>query len=191
MMGLGLDLTVAFDVLIAVLLSATIAYAVVLNRKLTALRNAKADLERLLRSLSDSTGKAESGIEAMRTHASESGEILQRRIGEARALSDDLAFLLEKGTPLADRLSDHQGPRVAGKQGQAPTGTTARATRGPARKTAEKPAEKPPVKPVAGVARAPDQEMPFPMTAVAAVRRAAQNGGDDQSALLNVLRALR
>jgi hypothetical protein len=194
-MGLGLDFTVAFDALIVVLLLTTIAYAVVLNRKLTALRNAKADMERLLRSLSVSTGQAESGIEALRTHASESGEILQRRIGEARALVNELAFLLEKGAPLADRLSDRLAPRAAVNHGQAPTGTAARRAKGPARKTAGKstgkPAPGPAVKPPAGVARAVDQEMPFPMTAVAAVKRAAQNSGNDQSELLDVLRALR
>jgi hypothetical protein len=177
-MDLGLNFTVAFDALIAVLLLATIAYAVVLNRKLTALRNAKADMERLLRSLSDSTGKAESGIVALRTHASETGEILQRRIGEARALADDLTFLVEKGAPLADRLADRLGdrlgPRGTGRQDQAPVGTTAQRAKGPAPKTAAKsavrPAARPDAKPAAGLDRAPGQEIPFPMTAVAAVK---------------------
>ena len=61
-----MTLSILLDALVAGLLVATIAYAMVLTRRLGALRNDKAQLEALVRSLDESSRRAESGIAALK-----------------------------------------------------------------------------------------------------------------------------
>ena len=100
----GLSLPVLADALIAVLLVATIVYAVVLNRKLSALRNTKAEMEALVARFAESTAQAESGIRTLKANASESGSSLDSTTNRANGLAGDLAFLIERGSDLANRL---------------------------------------------------------------------------------------
>jgi hypothetical protein len=105
-MSAAFSVPVMLDVIIAVLLVATIVYAVVLNRKLAALRNAKAELEMLAARFAESTAKAESGIQSLKAHASVSGASLDHMTTRAAGLAGDLSFLVEKGTSLANRLEE-------------------------------------------------------------------------------------
>ncbi|MFQ5774585.1 MAG: DUF6468 domain-containing protein [Kiloniellaceae bacterium] len=93
-----------FDAVIAILLVATIVYAVVLNRKLSALRDTKADMEALIARLVESTERAQGGLDALKEHAQQAGGRLQRTADSARALADELAYLVEVGGSLASRL---------------------------------------------------------------------------------------
>jgi hypothetical protein len=104
-----MDASLILDATIAVLLVATIAYAVVLNRKLGALRDAKGEMEGLVARFAESTDKAGSGIESLREEAKRSGETLQGKLDAARGLADDLGFLIEKGSGLAERLDGALG----------------------------------------------------------------------------------
>jgi hypothetical protein len=108
-MSPAMDTSLILDAAIAVLLVATIAYAVVLNRKLGALRDAKTEMEGLLARFVESTDKAGSGIESLKAEAKRSGERLQAKLDAARGLADDLGFLIEKGSGLADRLDGALG----------------------------------------------------------------------------------
>ncbi len=104
-----MDISLVLDAIVAVLLITTIGYAVVLNRRLGALRNAKSDIEALVGQFSDSTDKAGSGIESLKDETRRSGEALQSKLDAARGLADDLSFLLERGSSLADRLDGAVG----------------------------------------------------------------------------------
>ena len=112
-----MDFRLIFDALIATLLVATIAYAAVLNRKLGALRDAKSEMEALLVSFTDSAERAGSGVESLKREAGRSGKALQGRLDAARGLVDDLGFLIERGTKLAERLDSGAG---AGRAKPAP-----------------------------------------------------------------------
>jgi len=90
------------DILLAVLLAATIAYAVVLNRKLGNLRRHKEELERLASVFAESTMRAEESIGKLKGAAGE----LQGRIDKAEGLGEDLTFLIERGGSAADRLEE-------------------------------------------------------------------------------------
>jgi hypothetical protein len=103
-MSSGVSMAFAVDVLVAILLVATIVYAVVLNRKLTALRRAKAEMDATVVRFAESTGKATSGIAALKAHAQESGAALESTLTRAHSLADDLTFLIERGSNLANRL---------------------------------------------------------------------------------------
>ena len=136
-----MDISLILDAIVAVLLITTIGYAVVLNRRLGTLRNAKSEIEALIAQFAESTDKAGSGIESLKDETRRSGEALQGKLDAARGLVDDLAFLLERGSSLADRLDGAvgaarakiatggaskraQGARHPGRQGSvAPVGT--------------------------------------------------------------------
>ena len=93
-----------FDVAIALLLIATIGYAVILNRKLSELRGAKQEMEQLLGGFTSATERAEASLSALREAAGETGEMLQDGIIKGNAVADDLVFLIERAGPIADRL---------------------------------------------------------------------------------------
>jgi hypothetical protein len=95
-----MPLSLILDILLAVLLVITIGYAVVLNRRLGALRSNKAELQELSRGFVETTKRAESGIGELRSMT----EILQERIERAESLREDLIFLTERGNAAADRL---------------------------------------------------------------------------------------
>jgi hypothetical protein len=99
-----MDFSLIIDALIAVLLVATIAYAAVLNRKLSVLRDGKSEMAALIASFSESAERAGSGVETLKQAAGRSGEVLQNQVDTARGLVDDLGYLIEKGTRLAERL---------------------------------------------------------------------------------------
>ncbi len=99
-----MEFSLIFDALIAVLLVATIGYSAVLNRKLGILRDGKSEMEALIASFSESTERAGSGVELLKQEAGRSGESLQKKVEAARGLVDDLGFLIERGTKLAERL---------------------------------------------------------------------------------------
>ncbi len=104
-----MDLSLILDAIVAVLLITTIGYAVVLNRRLGALRDAKSEIEALVVRFAESTDQAGSGIGSLKDEARRSGEALQGKLDAARGLADDLTFLLERGSSLADRLDSAVG----------------------------------------------------------------------------------
>lgn len=97
-------IALALNGVIAVLLVATVAYCVALSRRLHDLRGSHGEFATLIETFSAATVRAESGLAELRKASKESGAVLDERIKAARALSDDLAFLVERGAPLADRL---------------------------------------------------------------------------------------
>ncbi|HIC80386.1 MAG TPA: hypothetical protein EYH07_02320 [Kiloniellaceae bacterium] len=98
------DYGLVFDVAICVLLVTTIGYAMVLNRKLTELRRARGDMEKLVGEFSAATGRAEGGLQALKERSVEAGDGLARRVDDACRLADEMAFLVKKGNEIADRL---------------------------------------------------------------------------------------
>ncbi|MEM7169543.1 MAG: DUF6468 domain-containing protein [Pseudomonadota bacterium] len=92
------------DGIIILFLAVTIVYAVILNRKLATLRNAKEEMEALFKTFTDSTNKAGEGLGTLRDTADGAGQQLQEAIHSANRLADDLAYLAKKGEIIADRL---------------------------------------------------------------------------------------
>lgn len=94
----------ALDVVLIVLLAATLFHAVRLERALGVLKRDRATLESLVAGFNASTRQAERGIERLRATADGAGQQVARQAEAAMALKDDLAFLTERGERLADRL---------------------------------------------------------------------------------------
>jgi cell division septum initiation protein DivIVA len=112
------------DVIVAALLVFTIAYAVVLNKRLAALRKDREALEKLASDFAAATARAENGIKRLKDTSAEASAAVKKNLGDARELRDDLAYLVERGETAADRLEasvraarDLPGPRP-GKSGK-------------------------------------------------------------------------
>ena len=110
------ELALILDVLVAGLLVAVIVYAVRLNRSLTILQKSKQELEQLLAGFSDSTEKAERAVQEVKAATSQNKDTLGGLLSEAEHLKEDLAFLIDRGNSIADRLD--QG--ISAQRGPAP-----------------------------------------------------------------------
>jgi hypothetical protein len=92
------------DGLLAALLVATIIYAVMLDRRLRTFRQARDEMQALLANFTAATVQAQSGIAALRDNGQNTSAELKGQLERGKALRDDLAFLLDRGAILADRL---------------------------------------------------------------------------------------
>ncbi|HLF59195.1 MAG TPA: DUF6468 domain-containing protein [Alphaproteobacteria bacterium] len=100
-----MTLLVVLDIVVAVLLTATIGFCMVLNRRLAALRRNEAELKQVLAKFNQAAEQAETGIARLKEAGSVTAAALRERIGEAKALRDDLAFVTERGDRIASELS--------------------------------------------------------------------------------------
>ena len=101
-----LDWKIILDLLVSVLLVATIGYAVMLNQRLTQLRKNRDDLAKIIVSFNEATVRAESSIPKLRKAADDAGQSLQDRVEKAQSLRDDLAFMIERADTMANRLEN-------------------------------------------------------------------------------------
>jgi cell division septum initiation protein DivIVA len=99
-----MDYKLALDLIIAVLLAATIVYAAILNGKLNQLRKNRDDLAKLVAAFNDATVRAEAGIPKLKRVSEEASSTLVERVEKAQSLRDDLAFMIERADAMANRL---------------------------------------------------------------------------------------
>lgn len=119
-------IALALNGVIVVLLVATIAYCMALSRRLRDLRGSHGEFVELIDTFNAATQRAESGLAELRKAGTESGVALDDRIKAARALSDDLAFLVERGAPLADRLASRPASSRKAEAGGKPVPASSR-----------------------------------------------------------------
>ena len=94
----------ALDLVLVVLLAATLFHALRLERALGVLKRDRAALEALVCAFNASTQMAEQGIERLRKSADGAGRQITLQIDAANGLKNDLMFLSERGERLADRM---------------------------------------------------------------------------------------
>ncbi|HLO76349.1 MAG TPA: DUF6468 domain-containing protein, partial [Magnetospirillum sp.] len=120
-----MDWKILLDLLVSILLIATIGYAVMLNQRLTQLRKNRDDLAKIIISFNEATVRAESSIPKLRKAAEDAGQSLQERVEKAQSLRDDLAFMIERADTMANRLENavrsartevRSGPAQGGKE---------------------------------------------------------------------------
>lgn len=92
------------SIAVIMLLTATLFHAVRLERRLGVLRRDRAALEALVKGFNDATIRAEATTARLRAAAEGAGKALQAQLERGESLKSDLAFLLERGESLADRL---------------------------------------------------------------------------------------
>jgi hypothetical protein len=92
------------ELILIVLLAATLFHAIRLERALGVLKRDRTELEALVAGFNASTRAAEQGIDRLRDAAEGAGRQIARQVEAAVRLRDDLAFLMERGERTADRL---------------------------------------------------------------------------------------
>lgn len=100
-----MTLSIVLDVVVAALLVVAIGAALVLNRRLAALRAARSDMEQFIERFNTAAARAESGVNALKLTSDATGRVLQQTVVRAQALRDEMAFLIERAEPMVDRLS--------------------------------------------------------------------------------------
>jgi hypothetical protein len=127
------------DIVVILLLVPTIVYAVILNRRLTALRRSREELSKVVNSFNEATMRAEAGIPKLKKATTEANHTLKDRVEKAQTLRDDLAFMIERAEELASRLEG--AVRAARNEGAI--------TQGPAPAAAATPSVRPLTEPAA------------------------------------------
>lgn len=130
--------SIIIDVVMVGLLAATIAYAIILNRQIIALRESRGEMAELIQGLNDAMARAETGVRTLKKAASDTGEDLQRTVNKAQTLRDELEFMIEAADELANRLGNvgdrDGGRRDSGRDGGRSTAVApALASRAPAK----------------------------------------------------------
>jgi hypothetical protein len=92
------------DGVLALLLLATLAMAIRLDRGLRVVRRDRAAFEALISSLGAATGSVKSGIQALRSEAERAAEQIERRSIEADKMATDLSFLVEAADRVGAKL---------------------------------------------------------------------------------------
>ena len=92
------------NTLIAVLLVVTIGYCWILNHRIKILQDSRGELARLLKHFDDSTKRASESIVGLQTASKKIGENIQHKIEKSNYLLDDLAYMIDKGEQVANKL---------------------------------------------------------------------------------------
>ena len=98
------DMEWTLEIVLVVLLAATLFQALRLERALGVLKRDRSSLESLVAGFNASTNQAENGIQRLRTAVDGAGRQIETQVTKAESLKEDLAFLTERGDRLADRL---------------------------------------------------------------------------------------
>ncbi len=99
-------LGLALDIVLVALLGVTIGYAVLLNRRLSALRHNRDEFAALISALNQATKRAESALQRLKSTSEAIGQDLQARVGEGESVRDDIQFLLDRANQYADQLAE-------------------------------------------------------------------------------------
>lgn len=102
---------IILDMVVIVCLGATIAFAILLNKKLATIYKSREELQEFLKQFTASMEKADAGVKDLKGIGESVFKAAQEQMKIAAALKEDLSFLNERGEELAERLDN--GIRLA------------------------------------------------------------------------------
>ena len=97
-------MSILLDVFLVVLLSLAIGYGFILNRSIVALRRDQKSLDKLATKFAEATIRAEQGITKLKSTTDGASQSLDKAVASAGLVRDDLNFLIDRGSKLADAL---------------------------------------------------------------------------------------
>jgi hypothetical protein len=106
-----MNLSIVVELLLSVLLLATICYCAVLERRLSALRKGQDGLKDTIGSLNAAIVAAGESMRALKASASGAAQTLDERITRARGMIDELSLLTSSGERIADRIDKSAAPK--------------------------------------------------------------------------------
>jgi Domain of unknown function (DUF6468) len=106
-----MSLSIIVELLLSVLLLATICYCAVLERRLSALRKGQDGLRDTIGSLNAAIVAAGESMRALKASASGAAQTLDERMTRARGMIDELSLLTSSGERIADRIDKSAAPK--------------------------------------------------------------------------------
>jgi len=110
-----MSVSLAVELLLNVLLAATLGYCIVLERRLAAVRKGQDGLKGTIADLNTAITSAGSSMRALKTAAAEAHSLLDNRLERARAHIDELSVLTASAERIADRIDKSATSRPAVK----------------------------------------------------------------------------
>ena len=104
--------SIALDAALVAMLAGAIFYAIRLNRTLEELRSGRGELATFIGRFGEAATHADRAIARLSQATAEQGKVLQSAIAEAQALRDELAFMLERGDTVAERIAKLTPPKA-------------------------------------------------------------------------------
>lgn len=108
--SLPMMLSTGLELLLSVLLAATLVYCIVLERRLTAVRKGQNGLKKMIGELNAAIAGAGASLRALKATAADAAETLDDRLRRARALADELSLLTNSGERIAQRFDRAAAP---------------------------------------------------------------------------------
>ncbi|WP_119459779.1 DUF6468 domain-containing protein [Rhodospirillaceae bacterium SYSU D60014] len=99
-----MEWSLVVDGLLAVLLLVTLIYVARLHKRLGQLRDSRQEFETLIARFTQATEQADRSLANVKAAAAAEGQELQATVDRSRGLREDLAFMVDKATGLADQL---------------------------------------------------------------------------------------
>jgi hypothetical protein len=113
-MTLPTNLTFYLELALEVLLAFTLAYCVILERRLAAVRKGQEGLKRTIGELNMAIAGAGASLRALKSAAGEAAQTLDERLKRARLHIDELSVLTTSGERIAQRMETAAAsPKVA------------------------------------------------------------------------------
>ena len=116
-----MNFSLIVEIVLTLLLAATLVYCAILERRLSALRKNQDGFKDTITELNEAIVTASTSMRMLKSSVAGAAETLDDRLSRARNLSDELALLtnsgeriaqrIERGAPTTDRTSDR--PRAA------------------------------------------------------------------------------
>ena len=105
-----MSFSIAVEIVLILLLGATLGYCAVLERRLSALRKGQDGFKDTIAELNQAITTAGVSMRLLKSSVSESAETLDERLSRARGLSDELALLTSSGERIAQRIERGAAP---------------------------------------------------------------------------------
>ena len=93
-----------FEIILVILLCLAISYGFTLNRRIVELRKDQESLDKLAKSFSAATSRAEASILQLKSTSDATSKSLDQTFKQASGIREDLLYLIERGNKLADIL---------------------------------------------------------------------------------------
>lgn len=108
-----MSISLIVEIMLSVLLLATVIYCALLERRLSALRKGQDGLKETIAELNRAIISASVSMRTLRATADDAGKILQEQIGKARGMIDELSLLNVSGERIAQRIVGGVQPKKA------------------------------------------------------------------------------
>ena len=101
---MGFDVSLVVEIVLELLLAATLVYCALLERRLSGLRKDQKALGEIVTNLNSGIIRAQASLAQLKNAAAEAGGALDRSVTQARGLSDELSMMVAAGERVAARI---------------------------------------------------------------------------------------